>query len=67
MNEWKVLFGLTDRVTDRAGRFVLKMDGDGEAEIQGEVLLGDSQLHLHQEDSVVVGEDLVYSHCDLYL
>ena len=25
---------------------------DGEAEIQGEVLLGDSQLHLHQEDSV---------------
>ena len=24
MNEWKVLFGLTDRVTDRAGRFVLK-------------------------------------------
>ena len=24
VNEWKVLFGLTDRVTDRAGRFVLK-------------------------------------------
>ena len=36
------------------------LDGVGEAEIQGEVLLGDSQLHLHQEDSVVVGEDLVY-------
>ena len=33
----------------------------GEAEIQGEVLLGDYQLHLHQEDSVMVGEDLVYS------
>ena len=32
----------------------------GKAEIQGEVLLGDSQLHLHQEDSVMVGEDLVY-------
>ena len=26
VNEWKVLFGLTDRVTDRAGRFVLKKD-----------------------------------------
>ena len=24
VNEWKVLFGLTGRVTDRAGRFVLK-------------------------------------------
>ena len=24
VNEWKVLFGLTDRVTDRAGRFVFK-------------------------------------------
>ena len=34
---------------------------DGKAEIQGEVLLGDYQLHLHQEDSVMVGEDLVYS------
>ena len=33
----------------------------GKAEIQGEVLLGNSQLHLHQEDSVMVGEDLVYS------
>ena len=33
----------------------------GKAEIQGEVLLGDYQLHLHQEDSVMVGEDLVYS------
>ena len=30
----------------------------GKAEIQGEVLLGDYQLHLHQEDSVMVGEDL---------
>ena len=35
--------------------------GGGKAEIQGEVLLGDYQLHLHQEDSVMVGEDLVYS------
>ena len=33
----------------------------GKVEIQGEVLLGDYQLHLHQEDSVMVGEDLVYS------
>ena len=34
----------------------------GEAEIQGAGLVrGNSQLHLHQEDSVVVGEDLVYS------
>ena len=24
VNEWKVLFGLTDHVTDRAGRFVFK-------------------------------------------
>ena len=31
-----------------------------EAQARGGVLLGDSQLHLHQEDSVVVGEDLVY-------
>ena len=37
------------------------LHGVGKAEIQGEVLLGDYQLHLHQEDSVVVGEDLVYS------
>ena len=32
---------------------------DGKAEIQGEVLLGDYQLHLHQEDSVMVGEVLI--------
>ena len=38
----------------------VKLAWGGKAEIQGEVLLGDSQLHLHQEDSVVVGEDLVY-------
>ena len=37
------------------------LHGVGKAEIQGEVLLGDYQLHLHQEDSVMVGEDLVYS------
>ena len=46
---------------------VLLLEGDaiawgGKAEIQGEGLVrGNSQLHLHQEDSVVVGEDLVYS------
>ena len=33
----------------------------GEVGSRGRVLLGDSQLHLHQEDSVVVGKDLVYS------
>ena len=33
----------------------------GEAEIQGEGLVRYLQLHLHQEDSVMVGEDLVYS------
>ena len=35
------------------------MHGVGKAEIQGEVLLGDYQLHLHQEDSVMVGEVLI--------
>ena len=35
--------------------------GVGEAEIQGEGLVRYLQLHLHQEDSVMVGEDLVYS------
>ena len=30
-------------------------------EIQGEGLVRYLQLHLHQEDSVMVGEDLVYS------
>ena len=39
----------------------MPLHGVGRAEIQGEVLLGDYQLHLHQEDSVMVGEDLVYS------
>ena len=44
------------------------MHGVGEVEIQGGVLLGDSQLHLHQEDSVVVGVDLVYfSNCDSFI
>ena len=32
-----------------------------ELEIQGEGLVRYLQLHLHQEDSVMVGEDLVYS------
>ena len=33
-------------------RRVKPLDGVGKAEAQGGVLLGDSQLHLHQEDSV---------------
>ena len=37
------------------------MHGVGEAEIQGEGPARYLQLHLHQEDSVMVGEDLVYS------
>ena len=39
----------------------MPLHGVEEVEIQGEVLLGDYHLHLHQEDSVMVGEDLVYS------
>ena len=42
--------------------WVKPLDGVGEAEIQGAG--GPArylQLHLHQEDSVMVGEDLVYS------
>ena len=39
----------------------MPLHGVGEAEIQGEGLVRYLQLHLHQEDSVMVGEDLVYS------
>ena len=41
--------------------WVRPLDGVGRAEIQGEGLVRYLQLHLHQEDSVMVGEDLVYS------
>ena len=37
---------------------ITKLHGVGEAEIQGEGLVRYLQLHLHQEDSVMVGEDL---------
>ena len=40
---------------------MLRMDGVGEAVPLGQGLVRYLQLHLHQEDSVMVGEDLVYS------
>ena len=55
---------LKAQITQRAAATQAKAGqcvGWEKLEIQGEGLVRYLQLHLHQEDSVMVGEDLVYS------
>ena len=52
---------LTDCLSTMFAGKQYRMDVGGKAVSPGRVLFVRSSTHLHQEDSVMVGEDLVYS------